>query len=384
MDAVSYSHSAKQAKRIKKIINEPDSTSGVVTVPKVISAGETITIPAGRTAVLPNVQVDGTLTVDGDLFVPSGATAGDLENQIGLKADTTYVNNKPSGFKNYIINGGFDIWQRGTSFTLPSAMSYTADRWYCKGILSSVTSSYNGTYGAIRVTKDTTNSAYSGVATMLEYINVKNLSYKTVTLSFKIKLNQAISNQATVDIAWRGAGDVADTHINSISFTNCGIDINSVGTIQEGKVSFYIGSAPTAFYALRVAFFGTFGTGTDAYDFQISQVQLEEGSVATPFEQRPYELELSLCQRYYEKSLSGIHWASMNSAALSYEYNPIIQYKVQKRVSPSLTLTGTHTSSGLSVQMLNHDASMFSFRNNNGGAFTPNDHYFEFIADAEL
>ena len=91
MDAVSYSHSAKQAKRIKKIINEPDSTSGVVTVPKVIPAGETITIPAGRTAVLPNVQIDGTLTVDGDLFVPSGATAGDLENQIALKSDTTYV-----------------------------------------------------------------------------------------------------------------------------------------------------------------------------------------------------------------------------------------------------------------------------------------------------
>lgn len=30
------------------------------------------------------------------------------------------------------------------------------------------------------------------------------------------------------------------------------------------------------------------------------QVQLEEGSVATPFENRPYGLELSLCQRYYE------------------------------------------------------------------------------------
>ena len=86
MDAISYSLADKQAKRIKKVISDPDSTSGVVTVPKVIPAGETITIPAGRTAVLPNVQVDGTLTVDGDLFVPSGATVGDLENQIALKA----------------------------------------------------------------------------------------------------------------------------------------------------------------------------------------------------------------------------------------------------------------------------------------------------------
>ena len=39
-------------------------------------------------------------------------------------------------------------------------------------------------------------------------------------------------------------------------------------------------------------------------NFIIGNVQLEEGSVATPFEQRPYGLELSLCQRYYESSYS--------------------------------------------------------------------------------
>lgn len=72
MDAVSYAHSAKQAKRIKKFIENPDSSSGIVTVPKVIGAGESVTIPAGRIAVLPNVQVDGTLTIEGEVFIPSG------------------------------------------------------------------------------------------------------------------------------------------------------------------------------------------------------------------------------------------------------------------------------------------------------------------------
>lgn len=74
MDAVSYAHSAKQAKRIKKFIENPDSNSGIVTVPKVIGTGENITIPAGRVAVLPNVQVDGTLNIEGEVFIPSGAT----------------------------------------------------------------------------------------------------------------------------------------------------------------------------------------------------------------------------------------------------------------------------------------------------------------------
>ena len=73
MDAISYSHSVKQEKRIKKIIANPDSNSGIVTVPKVIEAGENVTVPAGRVAVLPNVQVDGTLNVEGEVFIPSGS-----------------------------------------------------------------------------------------------------------------------------------------------------------------------------------------------------------------------------------------------------------------------------------------------------------------------
>ena len=31
--------------------------------------------------------------------------------------------------KNFIINGGFDFWQRGTTFTSPSSWTYSADRW---------------------------------------------------------------------------------------------------------------------------------------------------------------------------------------------------------------------------------------------------------------
>ena len=72
MDAVSFSKAAQQATRIGKIINEPDAISGLVTLPSTIAVGETITIPAGRTVVHPNLQVDGTLNVQGTMFIPSG------------------------------------------------------------------------------------------------------------------------------------------------------------------------------------------------------------------------------------------------------------------------------------------------------------------------
>lgn len=74
MDVISYSKASAQEVRIKKIIAEPDSTSGLVTMPSVIASGETTTIPAGRVVVHPNLQVDGTLDVQGSLFVPAGGT----------------------------------------------------------------------------------------------------------------------------------------------------------------------------------------------------------------------------------------------------------------------------------------------------------------------
>ena len=94
MDVISFSEAATANSRIEIINANPDSTSGIVTVPKTIASGETITIPAGRVAVLPNLVIDGVLNIEngGEVFIPSGATLGDLDAQLALKADTSYVN----------------------------------------------------------------------------------------------------------------------------------------------------------------------------------------------------------------------------------------------------------------------------------------------------
>lgn len=84
MDIISLNEAATANGRIESFIENPDSTSGIVTVPKVIEAGENITIPTGRVAVLPNVQVDGTLNVEagGEVFIPAGANfSGVVEKQ---------------------------------------------------------------------------------------------------------------------------------------------------------------------------------------------------------------------------------------------------------------------------------------------------------------
>ena len=94
MDAISYSYADKQAKRINKFIENPDSNSGIITQPKVIEAGETVTIKSGRQAILADTVVEGDLVIEagGDVFVPAGATFGDLENQINTKATKQETN----------------------------------------------------------------------------------------------------------------------------------------------------------------------------------------------------------------------------------------------------------------------------------------------------
>ena len=94
MDIIAFNEAATANGRIEKFIENPDSNSGVLTQPKVIEAGETVTIKSGRQAILADTVVDGNLVIEagGDVFVPAGAGFGDLENQINTKATKQETN----------------------------------------------------------------------------------------------------------------------------------------------------------------------------------------------------------------------------------------------------------------------------------------------------
>ena len=109
MDAVSYAHSAKQAQRIERFTTNPDSNSGVLTQPKVIEAGEIVTIKSGRQAILADTVIAGDLVIEagGDVFVPAGAVI--TLDYIVLKSATKYwkikVNDLGNIFTEEVING---------------------------------------------------------------------------------------------------------------------------------------------------------------------------------------------------------------------------------------------------------------------------------------
>jgi hypothetical protein len=82
-------------------------------------------------------------------------------------------------------------------------------------------------------------------------------------------------------------------------------------------------------------------TATTGATFYITGVQLEVGSVATPFERRPYGLELMLCQRYFQKGQI-MNSGNINASAV---YSGYSSFPVEMRAAPTMT-SGTYTSIG--------------------------------------
>ena len=74
MDIISFNEASTANSRIEKFNANPDSNSGVLTQPKVIEAGETVTIKSGRQAILADTVVNGDLVIEagGEVFVPAG------------------------------------------------------------------------------------------------------------------------------------------------------------------------------------------------------------------------------------------------------------------------------------------------------------------------
>ena len=115
-----------------------------------------------------------------------------------------------------------------------------------------------------------------------------------------------------------------------------------------------------------------------------SQIQLEEGSVATPFEQRPYGLELSLCQRYYEKidELRFAFYEAQSSTGRGF-----VSFNTGKRVIPSITYSvgSLYNISSSVFTVLNRNGVQWEgTATNTGHCVLGNDNTAYVIADAEL
>jgi hypothetical protein len=313
-----------------------------------------IGVGAHTHAYIPNTLVDA----KGDLVT---ATANDVPAILSKGADGTvlvsdsttqtglawqpYAAQIAAG-KNYLINGAFDFWQRGTTFTSPPNWTYSADRWLVgafSGAIGSVTQQaltpgeipdFDGAY-FIRIA--------TGTATDLDIIqkieDVRKMAGKTVTLSFWTRTSTATN--ASFDYAEfaqnfgsGGSGTVATGH-NSVSngtwgtsWTRCFVTFN-VPSIS-GKT---IGA--NSHIQLRIDINNSFSGNWD-----ITGVQIELGSTATPFSRAAGNIqgELAACQRYsYPRLNSTTNYPFFGNAIATSSTNAIgvLSLPVPMRVYPT-------------------------------------------------
>ncbi len=274
-------------------------------------------------------------------------------------ADNTLLNSSPTGgFKNKIIGGDFTTnpWQRGTSFVAGAAEGYTADRWKTNWLNDGVititktadapTAAQAGmfTQHCLHVdvtTADATIGAtqFGCISQFVEGYNAACFGFgqsgtRYVTLSFWVKSTKT----GIFCVAFSNA---AETRAYVAEYT-----VNTTNTWERKTITIPVDTSGTWSYdsgtGLSVIFTLAAGTSrqttggswqtisgtivatsnqvnaldSTSNDFKIALVQLEAGSVATPFETRSAGQEMGLCEWYYttrivlEASSAGHNWVS--------------------------------------------------------------------------
>jgi hypothetical protein len=239
-----------------------------------------------------------------------------------------------TSFKNRIINGAMQVWQRATSGTTSGYCC--ADRYIFdnNGTYSRSTDVPTGFQYSLSVSV-TTATQFGAFGQRIESANCADLVGNQVTLSFWIKTTSG-STAMTATLFRANAVDNFSglTSIQAQSFTSSG---------SWTKVTLTYSSLPAlAANGLMVYIFSNDNAVTPTY--LITGVQLEKGSTATSFDYRPYGTELALCQRYFQIFKGGAGYLARFSAGQAWNPNNTanhnVSFLVSMRAAPVLTQSG--------------------------------------------
>jgi hypothetical protein len=271
------------------------------------------------------------LEVAGDLVV-----SGTISGGAGL-----------GSFRNRIINGDMRIAQRGTSNVLSlgsDIKNYMIDRFFAQSnyTQAAAMTQYQTAlvasdppyqlglrnYMNVVVNIGSSVTALLPISQVLEGYNIQDLNWGTsfgipVTLSFWFRSNAPAGSQFTFSlINFAGTANYAGTFVpisgvwQYWTFTvpppanGSAWNTGASGSLALYIASYYPGGFTTTVNQWNSGSYtycahGSYNwPGLAGNYIHCTGVQLEKGTVATPFEVRPYATELALCQRYFEKSFN--------------------------------------------------------------------------------
>ena len=249
--------------------------------------------------------------------------------------------------RNRIINGAFDVWQRGGGGFVCTDGTYTADQWrYAQ-------TGAGGTHTVTRVDQPTGSTLIGGMNPRY-YLRLSNTVVGSATAQIigqRIEDVRTLAGQECTLSAW-------------IKGTATGITAKAVQNFGSGgspssSVTTTLGTATptTSWVRLHVHFTmpslsgKTIGTAEDSFveiqfdcgsslgTLDLWGVQLEQNTTQTAFERRPIQQEITLCQRYYLRQnpngVYGIYCIGYADTTVSAQY--LVALQTQMRKTPTLT-----------------------------------------------
>ena len=208
-----------------------------------------------------------------------------------------------AGARNRIINGDMRVWQRGTTFTNIAVGTYTADRFTFVNsgtvingtvIQHTLVPSAEFKYSIRLVPASSGTPTEFALRQTIEQNNVYDLAGKSVTASAWVRCSKSQVKLRVAAFNATGAGDdytlatVVPGIWTKITYTSAAYSSVTAWTSTPNDLGGFV----------DIGFDNSIALTTGDYLY-VTGVQLEAGSVATPFERRSFGQELALCQRYF-------------------------------------------------------------------------------------
>jgi hypothetical protein len=310
---------------------------------------------------LPYASNVSPLTTKGDLYTYSTdnarlAVGANGETLVADSSTSTGLRYQAPVQQNPVLNSAMQVWQRGTSsaIAVSSFTFFGPDRWQVyrgntgstvsRQVTGDTTNLPNIQYCA-RFQRDSGNSTTEQfyIANNFETINSIPFAGKTVTFSFYARKGANYSATSSNLVANLRSGEGTDQNYNSTYTGNTLVAGGSTTLTTTWQRFTYTGTVPTTSTELCVFFNSTpTGTAGAADYFDITGVQVEVGSVATPFKTYAATIqgELAACMRYFQV-IGGNTGDENLGAGMAYSTtNSIINttFQVPFRTSPTVTL----------------------------------------------
>jgi hypothetical protein len=256
--------------------------------PRFLTFAGSVTLTNSSTLVLPGGANITTVAGDSLIVIP-GATLGTADKWVVVAYQSATVAPSVGGFsfRNRLMNGQGLINQRGyvSGTATTTANQYTLDRW--RVVTSGQTLTFSTSANEVTFT-----APAGGVEQVIEGLNLESGTYV---------------------LNWEGTATAT---------------VGGAAVAKGGTVTVVGGTNTTV----------RFSGGT------FIRPQFEAGSVATPFERRPYGTELALCQRYYARQQFFI--GAIYNTVSNTTWGANVNWPVQMRASPTASVEGGEATPG--------------------------------------